>query len=146
MCSPGLAKPTALPDLYVIELEIEVSTHARNGSMPLPHDEITSITVANGGWYSKKCPDMYSCIYTCRSVTEVEHKDYSNPIFIKANSSADAMRLAYECSEAIKPDFANIHNGFNFDPRQMAASSTPMLELSDTFEERRLGNAGLGVY
>lgn len=45
---PGLKPPTGLPKIYTIGLDIEVSTIKRNGGMPLPHDDIISISISNG--------------------------------------------------------------------------------------------------
>ncbi len=142
----GLQKPMKTPALLIVGLDIEVTTFDRNGSMPLPHDPIVSIAITNGGWYTKSHPDVCMCIYTNGYHGELKNEEGRQTLTVKANSSAHAVMLAYKFLDAVNADFVTIHNGFNFDVRHMACACAEIDGLSDTFEERRLGNVGFGVF
>lgn len=143
---PGLSKPIPLPKMMIVGLDIEVSTFARKGMMPLPHDQIISITISNGAWFDKQHDDICVCIYTfgkCKQDLVVDGRPVT---LVKAATSGEAVALAYEFLSKINPDFVNIHNGFGFDLRHMASVCAEMDGISDTFEERRLGNVGIGIF
>lgn len=143
---PGLKKPMNLPDLMIVGLDIEVTTFTRKGKMPLPHDDIISITISNGGWFDKRYDDICICIYTFGSCKPNLIVDGREVTLVKVNSGAEAVLASYRFLEAINPDFVNIHNGFGFDLKHMAAVCAEMDGISDTFEERRLGNVGVGIF
>ncbi|RYP54113.1 hypothetical protein DL768_001115 [Monosporascus sp. mg162] len=143
---PGLCKPMKLPDLKIAGLDIEVTTHTRNGAMPLPHDRIISITISNGCWYDERGEDVCVCIYTFGHVRQLELGDGRKPVFIKARSSEHAVHLAWAVLDKLGYDFVNIHNAFKFDLRHMAACSAGLDEIGRLFEERRLGNFGFGSF
>lgn len=143
---PGMSPPVPLPPLTVAGLDIEVSTHARGGSMPLPHDPIISIVISNGCWYDKKGQDVCVCIYTFGKLSKPELGEGRDPIFIKANSSAHAVEIAYATLDKLGYDFVNIHNGFNFDVKHMAACAAGVESISHLFNKRRLGNFGSGMF
>lgn len=143
---PGFKKPMSPPKLMIVGLDIEVSTFARKGMMPLPHDDIISITISNGGWFDKTCDDVCVCIYTFGSCKQNLIVDGREVTLVKVSSGAEAVMTAYKFLQAINPDFVNIHNGFGFDLKHMAAVSAQLDEVSNTFEERRLGNVGVGIF
>lgn len=143
---PGIKKPMDLPKMVVVGLDIEVTTFTRKGMMPLPHDDIISITISNGGWFDNAYDDVCVCIYTFGKCKQDLVVDGRRVTLVKANSGAEAVMLAYRFLQEINPDFVNIHNGFGFDLKHMAAVSAEMDGISDTFEERRLGNVGVGIF
>jgi len=143
---PGVKKPVNTPRLMTVGLDIEVTTFARKGLMPLPHDDIISITISNAGWYDNWDDDICVCIYTFGSCRENLIVDNRSVKTIKVNSGTEAVMASYRVLQSINPDFVNIHNGFGFDLKHMAAVCAETDEISDTFEERRLGNVGVGIF
>jgi DNA polymerase elongation subunit (family B) len=143
---PGLKDPMKPPKLLIVGLDIEVSTYARNGEMTLPHDDILSITISNGGWYTKEFKDICICMYTNGYVRKVEWEDGRDPLIVKVKSGGHAVETAYNVLKSINPDFVTIHNGFNYVLSYMAASCAAMDGITDTFDERRLGNISVGVF
>lgn len=143
---PGSGKVMTPPKFMIVGLDIEVSTFARKGMMPLPHDDIISITISNAGWFDKAYDDICVCIYTFGRCKEPLIVDGREVKLAKVGSGAEAVAAAYKFLEAINPDFVNIHNGFGFDLKHMAASCAHMKPISDTFEEKRLGNMGSGIF
>lgn len=65
---PGLKDLMKLPKLLIVGLDIKVSTHARNSEMTLPHNNILSIIILIGGWYTKDFKDICICMYINRYV------------------------------------------------------------------------------
>ncbi|RYP66497.1 hypothetical protein DL771_007757 [Monosporascus sp. 5C6A] len=124
---PGLCKPTKPPDTKIAGLDIDASTHARGGGMPLPHDQIIGITILNGCW-------------------ELDFGEGRRPVLVKARSSRHAAHLAWAALDKLGYDFVNIHNAFNFDLKPMAACIAELEQISRLFEEKRLGNFGSGVF
>ncbi|KAI1291212.1 hypothetical protein F5Y03DRAFT_403558 [Xylaria venustula] len=143
---PGLCKPTKLPKLMIAGMDIEVSTHARERSMPLPHDPIISITISNGSWYDKTGTDICVCIYTFGYVRDVDLVDGRRPLFMKARSTGHAVELAYGVLDKMGYDFVNIHNAFGFDLKHMSANCAEIDGISDVFEKGRLGDFGSGMF
>ena len=142
----GLKKPMPVPKLSIVGLDVEVTTFGRNDGMPLPHDEIISIAITNGGWYDRQFVDKCFYIYTFGTCNGNDWGTERNGTAIKANGSADAVRIAYDILNSLNADFVNIHNGFNFDLRALACWSADEFDLAHTFEERRLGNLGVGIF
>lgn len=130
----------------IIGLDIEVSTFARKGYMPLPHDDIISISISNGGWHENDIEDVCYCIYTFGFHREIELDTGRKPVFIKAGSSGDATVKAHEILNLLSPDFVNVHNGFGFDLERLAVHSAMKPTISNTFESRRLGNTGDAIF
>ena len=95
------------------------------------------------GWYTGSFPDICVCIYTNGHCSDLTGREFTS---IRVNVSSDAIVMTYRLLDAINPDFVSIHNGFNFDMRHVARSSTNIDKLLSTFEERRLGNSGVGVF
>ena len=135
-----------MPKLAIIGLDIEVSTMGRQDGMPLPHDPIISVVISNGGWYDKQFPDKCYILYTFGYHNEVEWEAGRHPVIMKMTDSEELVERVYGFLDAISPDFVSIHNGFNFDLRSLAASSVFSNVVGHTFEERRLGNVGVGVF
>lgn len=142
---PGIKTPMKPPKLMTVGLDIEVTTFWRKGLMPLPHDDIISITISNAGWFDKEHDDVCICIYTFGHCQDDLIVDGRKVTVVRVNSGAEAVMMAYKFLEAINPDFVNIHNGFGFDLRHMATVCAEMDGISDTFENRRLGNVGSGI-
>ncbi|KAL9122241.1 MAG: hypothetical protein Q9187_001193 [Circinaria calcarea] len=142
----GATIPTVVPKLSIVGLDIEVTTIRRGGGMPLPHDPIISIVISNGGWYDKRFEDKCYCIYAFGVCDEIKWPDERNVSVIKVSGNEEAVRVAYETLNSINADFVNIHNGFNFDLRCLAASCALDPIIGPTIEERRLGNVGVGIF
>lgn len=139
--------PAANPVSFsILGLDIEVSTHARQGGVPLPHDDIISISISNGGWHDDLVDDVCYCIYTFGFHRDVELDYGRKPVFIKAGTSSNAVKKTYEILNMLNPDFVNIHNGFGFDLKHIACHAAFLDGISDTFEKRRLGNTGTAIY
>lgn len=51
----------------------------------------------------------------------------------------------YTILNEISADFINVHNGFGFDLKTLACAGSLSPLVSDTFDERRLGNVGTGI-
>ena len=143
---PGSVEAVVPPVFSIVGLDIEVSTHARKGAMPLPHDRIISITISNGGWYESAIEDVCYCIYTLGFHTEVEMKSGRSPVFVKVDSSSMAVVKAYEILNMLSPDFVNVHNGFGFDLQRIATHSAMIDGMTDAFENRKLGNTGEAIW
>lgn len=109
------------------------------------HDDLISITITNSKHKTDKDNDVSYCIHTFGYVKDFTWTEGRNITFIKAKTSSDAVLTAYELLERLAPDFVVIHNGFNFDCKYMAAMCADEPWSASIFEERRLGNAGLGV-
>ncbi|KAF3009533.1 hypothetical protein E8E13_004868 [Curvularia kusanoi] len=54
--------------------------------------------------------------------------------------------MVYKVLKSFNTDFATIQNGFNYDLRYMAASCANIEVITDTFDERRLGNVRIGIF
>lgn len=134
------------PKFSIVGLDIEVSTFARNGKMPLPHDDMISIVISNGGWHDDDIEDVCYCIYTFGYHRDIELDNGRKPIFIKAKSSTHSVEIAYEILNSLSPDFVNVHNGFGFDLNRLATHSALSSKIAYTFEDRRLGNTGEATY
>lgn len=143
---PGRVPAPTPVAFSVVGLDIEVSTHARKGGVPLPHDDIISITISNGGWHDNSVEDVCFCVYTFGFHRDIELETGRKPVFVKAGTSAGAVMKTYEILNALSPDFVNVHNGFGFDLKHIATHSALSDELSHTFERRRLGNTATAVY
>ncbi|KAH6971304.1 hypothetical protein EDB80DRAFT_874988 [Ilyonectria destructans] len=52
------------------------------------------------------------------------------PVFIKAQTSENAVAKAYEVIRLLSPDFVTIHNGFGFDMKRLAAHSSVYAHVS----------------
>ena len=143
---PGAISAVDPVTFSIVGLDIEMSTFARGGNMPLPHDDLISITISNGGWLDDSNEDVCYCIYTFGYHNPDEIVDGRRPTFIKAGTSANAVAKAYEILTVLSPDFVNIHNGFGFDLNVMATHSALADGLTYMFEERRLGNTGSATY
>lgn len=143
---PGPVAASPSVPFSIMGLDIEVSTHARQGGVPLPHDDIISITISNGGWHDDLAEDVCFCIYTFGFHRHVELETGRTPTFVKAHTSAGAVLKAYEILNALSPDFVNVHNGFGFDMKHIASHCALTDQLSHTFERRRLGNTGTAIW
>ncbi|KAI6986052.1 hypothetical protein KC359_g8907, partial [Hortaea werneckii] len=143
---PGMVPATNPIPFSVVGLDIEVSTHARKGNMPLPHDDLISITISNGGWFEDDIPDVCYCIYTFGHHTEVQFEHGSKPNFIKANTSSEACVAAYNILNSLSPDFVNVHNGFGFDLKRISVYCSHLEGIHNTFESRKLGNTSSATY
>ena len=55
-------------------------------------------------------------------------------------------RIAYNILNRYSADYVNIHNGFNFELRHLVCWSAGDDDVEDAFEERRLGNVGVGIF
>lgn len=143
---PGAVMASNPVPFSIMGLDIEVSTHARQGGVPLPHDDIISISISNGGWHEDEIEDICFCIYTFGFHRQVELETGRRPTFVKANTSANAIRQAYEILNSLSPDFVNIHNGFGFDLKHIASHSALTDGICNTFEKRRLGNTGSAIH
>ena len=126
-------------------MDIEVTTVGREGGVPLPHDEIISISITNGGWYYREYEDKCFCIYTMRTVSNTDWDLDRNSQLMRVGGLKEAVEAAYDVLNALSPDFVNIHNGFNFDLRAMASWSVFDPRVEPIFEEKRLGNVGIGT-
>lgn len=142
----GIIPAANLIPFFIVGLDIEVSTFARKGKMPLPHDDLISITISNGAWFDDSVPDLCYCIYTFGFHREVELDNGRKPIFVKAGSNTDLVVKTFEILNMLSPDFVNIHNGFGFDLEWLATHSRMIPGINNTFEDRRLGNTGEAVY
>ncbi|KAK1809217.1 hypothetical protein LTR12_016432 [Friedmanniomyces endolithicus] len=142
----GTIPATTVPPFFIVGLDIEVSTFARKGNMPLPHDDLISITISNGAWFEGGVSDVCYCVYTFGFHREVELDNGRKPVFVKAGSSAGAVVKAFEILNSLSPDFVNIHNGFGFDLQWLATHAAMVNGINKTFEDRRLGNTGEAVY
>lgn len=83
---PGIKKPMDLPKMVVVGLDVEVTTFTRKGMMPLPHDDIISITISNGGWFDNAYDDVCVCIYTFGKCEKDLVVDGRRITLVKANS------------------------------------------------------------
>ncbi|XMA20914.1 hypothetical protein WAI453_013705 [Rhynchosporium graminicola] len=110
--------------------------------MPLPHDEIVSIAISNGGWFDKEFVDRCYYIYTFGTCSDIDWANERSGVCIKANGSQHAVRIAYNILNKYSAEYVNIHNSFNFDLRRLSCWSAGDDDVEDTFEERRLGNVG----
>ncbi|KAL2357356.1 hypothetical protein BJ546DRAFT_947622 [Cryomyces antarcticus] len=119
----GLKEPMQTPKLSVIGLDIEVSTIRRGDGMPLSHDPIISIVISNGGWYDKQFEDKCYIIHTFGYCNKIEWENGRNVLITRVDNDEEAVRQTYETLNMLCPDFVNIHNGFNFDLRCLAAAS-----------------------
>lgn len=142
----GMTTVSKVPKLSVMGLDIEVSTVERKGGMPLPHDPIISIVVSNGGWYDKEFEDKCYCLYAFGKCREIKWPDGRNAYVAKVSGNEEAVRETFKIVNMLSPDFVNVHNGFNFDLRCLAASSALDPTIGPTFSERRLGNVGVGIF
>lgn len=142
----GMATVRNVPKLSVIGLDIEVTTINRNGGMTLPHDPIISIVVSNGGWYDKEFKDKCFCIHAFGKCGKIKWPNGRNAYVARVSGNEEATREAFKIVNMLSPDFVNIHNGFNFDLRCLAASSALDPTIGSTFSERRLGNVGVGIF
>lgn len=145
-CATKLEEPTQMPKLSIIGLDIEVTTLMRGDGMPLPHDPLISIAISNGGWYDKEFTDKCYIIHTFGFCRETKWENGRFPTIVKASSDEEAVRQAYEILTILSPDFVNIHNGFNFDLRSLGSASALDPVTGPTFEEKMLGNVGVGVF
>lgn len=143
---PGTLPASPSVPFSIVGLDIEVSTHARRGGVPLPHDDIISITISNGGWHDESVEDVCFCIYTFGFHRDIKLETGRRPTFIKAGTSANAVVKAYEVLNALSPDFVNVHNGFGFDMKHIASHCALTDGLCHTFERRRLGNTGTAIW
>ncbi|WYZ36462.1 hypothetical protein EsH8_XV_000015 [Colletotrichum jinshuiense] len=75
------------------------------------------------------------CIYTFGYV--------SKDVFVKVNSSTQALQLAYTTLEKMGYGFIN---AFNFDIKQMAVAAADVDKFSHLIEKKRLGNFGSGMF
>ena len=126
-------------------LDIEVSTFARKGNMPLPHDDLISITISNRAWREDVNRDLCYYIYTFGRHREVVTETGRKTVFIKAGTSSNALIKTYKILTLLSPNFVNIHNGFGLpgvdvDPR------CDVSEIAHTFEERKFDNSGSATY
>ncbi|KAL8904886.1 MAG: hypothetical protein Q9207_002981 [Kuettlingeria erythrocarpa] len=80
-----------------------------------------------------------------RNHTETQWEPGRVPVITKPESDEKMVATAYNILDASSSDFVNIHNGFNFDLRSLAALSALDTMVGSTFEEMRLGKSGLGV-
>lgn len=135
----GLVAASSPIHLSIVGLDIEVSTHARGSGVPLPHDEIISVKISNGGWYADTIADVCYCIHTFEFHGEIEFGTGRKPVFGKAVASANAFAKAYETLNMLWPDFG-------FDLEHMVAHSALVDGIKDTLEERRLGNSGSAIW
>ncbi|RYP11920.1 hypothetical protein DL767_011212 [Monosporascus sp. MG133] len=142
----GLVQADEAPRPQDTGLDIETSTYARGGGMPLPHDQITSITISNGCWYDKKGEDVCICIYTFGYVREVDLGEGHRPVFVRTRSSEYAVHLAWAALDKLGYHFVNVHNAFNFDLKHMAACAAELGQASRLLEKKRLGNFWSGVF
>lgn len=104
-----------------------------------------SICITNSGWYEQK-KDLCYCIYSFGHCSTMSLEEGRNPVIIKVKDSTKMCEEAYKIIESLSPDIVNIHNGFGFDLKRIAASSSQSKLLNDKTERRRLGNSRSGVY
>lgn len=143
---PGLKEPATIPKLSIIGLDFEVTTIFRGDGMPLSHDPIISIVTSNGGWYDKEFEDKCYCIFAFGECRNIDWDCDRSAVIIKVDGNEQAVKTTYDVLNSLSPDFVNIYNGFNFDLRCLAASATLDPVVGPTFEERRLGNTGVGIF
>ena len=143
---PGAVPASGCVEFSIVGLDIEVSTLARKGNMPLPHDDIVSIAISNGAWIDDMDADVCYCIYTGGFHTQKTNEDKRPITYIKVTSSTRAVEKAYEILTSLSPDFVNVHNGFGFDLKVMATHCASSSTIGHTFEERKLGNTGNAIY
>ncbi|KAF4460195.1 DNA polymerase (pol2) [Fusarium albosuccineum] len=141
----GISSISTMPKMSIVGLDIEVTTEVRNGGMCLPHDPIISTVVSNGGWYDKEFDDKCFCLYAFGKCGKIKWPEGRSAHVTKVSGNEEIVRETYKIINTLSPDFVNIHNGFNFDLRCMAASSYADPLIGPTFSERRLGNVGVGV-
>ncbi|KAK2591532.1 hypothetical protein QQS21_010782 [Conoideocrella luteorostrata] len=144
--SPLTPRGLGMATLSIMGLDIEVTTHERGGGMPLPHDPIISIVVSNGGWYDKEFEDKCYCLYAFGKCGNINWPEGRNAYVARVSGNEEATRETYKIINMLSPDFVNVHNGFNFDLRCLAASSALDPMIGPTFSERRLGNVGVGIF
>lgn len=142
----GMTTVTNVPKLSIMGLDIEVTTCERNGNMPLPHDPIISVEVSNGGWYDKEFEDKCYCLHAFGRCGSIKWPVGRNAYVAKVSGNEQTVRETYKIINMLSPDFVNIHNGFNFDLRCLAASSALDPEIGPTFSETRLSKAGVGIF
>lgn len=104
-----------------------------------------SICITNSGWYEQK-KDLCYCIYSFGHCSTMSLEEGRNPVIIKVKDSTKMCEEAYKIIESLAPDIVNIHNGFGFDLKRIAVSSSQSKLLNDKTERRRLGNSRSGVY
>ncbi|XP_044715186.1 DNA polymerase family B domain-containing protein [Hirsutella rhossiliensis] len=90
--------------------------------------------------------DKCYCLYAFGVCREIKWPDGRNAWVAKVSGNEEAVRETYKIINMLCPDFVNVHNGFNFDLRCLAASSALDPMIGPTFSERRLGNVGLGIF
>lgn len=76
------------------------------------------------------CPDVCYCIYTFGYHRDIQLDNGRKPVFIKAQTSENAVAKAYEVIRLLSPDFVTIHNGFGFDMKRLAAHSSVYAHVS----------------
>ncbi|KAL9631171.1 MAG: hypothetical protein Q9164_006032 [Protoblastenia rupestris] len=137
---PGIIAASKPVDFSIVGLDIEGSTYVKRGGVPLPHDDIISITISNGGWHENVIEDVCFWVYTFGFYKEVELETGKKPVFVQANTSEDAVEKTYEILNALSSDFVNIRIGFGFDLKHIAAHCASTESLTHTFQKPRLGN------
>ena len=58
-------------------------------------------------------------------------------LIVKMKSGGQAVEMAYNVLKSINLDFVAVYNGFNYNPRYMAASCADIEGITVTFDERR---------
>lgn len=113
--------------------------------MPLPHDPILSIVIANERWCDKELDDKCCCTYTFGQCDSISWPEVRNARIAKVSYNKEAVVKAFNMINMLHPDFVNMHNRFNFDMRCLIAPCVMHPVVSRSFSERRLGNVGIGI-
>ncbi|KAJ2904187.1 DNA polymerase (pol2) [Zalerion maritima] len=64
----------------------------------------------------------------------------------RLGTSIKAVAITYDILNEYSADYVNIHNGFNFDLPHLACWGALNDEVEETFEGRRLGTVGVGIF
>ncbi|KAJ3409523.1 hypothetical protein HDV05_004414 [Chytridiales sp. JEL 0842] len=138
-CSPGYGFGNEIKSnlkLKCVGLDIEQTTHVRDGRFPLAIDPLVSVALwtSDGRGY---------CRYTCGYVDEARMQRFKDCDVARVDSSRQLVIWLIQWLEIERPDFILIHNGYVFDIQRLCAHAPPSYHRY--FEIMNLGMKGRGM-